>query len=83
MAIVNYYQDYGPARFRSNLTGRPLGRRALQKKITTHRLPVIESGNCCLIDEAAGDEALRRNARISHDAPRLPGRPRKARQAAE
>jgi hypothetical protein len=80
--LVSYYRVYGPERFKT-AAGRPLGRRALQKKIIEFSLPVIPVGKGDpLIDPVAGDDQLRRYAQRAGQAPRKPGRPPKAEKAA-
>jgi hypothetical protein len=75
--LISYFREYGPKRFQS-AAGKPLGRRALQKKIHEFNLPVIVTGKGDpLIDEAAGDDQLRRHARSTNRAPRGRGRPRR------
>jgi hypothetical protein len=73
--LVDYYEDWGPQRFRRG-DGKPVKRRALQLKIHEFALPVIKVTKATtLIDPVQGDNRLREYA-LEHDrTPRRPGRP--------
>jgi hypothetical protein len=56
--LVDYYNVWGPSRFRSR-NGKPLSPRGLELKIHKFGLPVIPTGHGALIDPVQGDARLR------------------------
>jgi len=73
--LVSFFRVYGPSRFQT-AAGKPLGRRALQKKILEFALPIIRvTKGDPLIDPAEGDAMLMRHAQfrsVSRRGPRTP-----------
>jgi hypothetical protein len=60
-ALVDYFNDWAPKRFRAR-NGKPLSKRSHELKIHKFNLPVIWTGHAALIDEQQGDDRLREYA---------------------
>jgi hypothetical protein len=74
-ALVDYYQEYAPSRFRLP-NGEPVKRRSQQILAKRLRLPLIRCGRSVLIDPQEADNRLRQLAENQTEPGRRRGRPR-------